>query len=82
MYENLQKSCYIRTYLRGLLFVLFIYTLCGASALQSVELQRSLGDTDVQYSALEYENWFVASLGRFLDMLGVVWVKLGTPYLK
>ena len=94
MYENIQKSWYfqtislnvstwyIHTYLRGLLFVLVIYTLCGASALQSVEIQRSLGDADVWDSTLESAILFVSSLGRFLDMLGVVWVKLVTPYLK
>ena len=34
-------------------YCLAIYTLCGASALQSVELQRSLGDAAIQDSALE-----------------------------
>ena len=37
----------------GLLIVLVVYTLCGALALQSVELQRSLGDAAVQDSTLE-----------------------------
>ena len=32
---------------------LSVYTLCGASALQSVELQRSLGDAAVRDSTLE-----------------------------
>ena len=39
-------------YLRGLLIVLVVYTLCGASALQSVELQRSIGDAAVRHSTL------------------------------
>ena len=43
----------INAYLRGLLFVLVVYTLCGALALQTVELQRSLGDAAVQHSTLE-----------------------------
>ena len=38
--------------LRGLLFTLVVYTLCGASALQSIELQRSLGDAAVRNSTL------------------------------
>ena len=38
--------------LRGLLFTLFVYTLCGASALQSIELQRSLADAAVWHSTL------------------------------
>ena len=37
----------VLTHLCGLLFVLVIYTLCGASALQSVELQRRLSDATV-----------------------------------
>ena len=64
--ENLQKSWYfwtislnvstwyISTYLRGLLFVLNIYTLYDASVLQYVELQSSLSDVAVQDSALEF----------------------------
>ena len=40
-------------YLRGLLFVLVIYTLCGALALQYVKLQRNLGNAAVQQSTLE-----------------------------
>ena len=43
----------INAYLRDLLFVLVIYTLFGASALQSVKLPRSLGDAAVQHSMLE-----------------------------
>ena len=43
----------VLTYLRGLFLVLFIFTLCGAWALQSVELQRSLGDAAVRDSTLE-----------------------------
>ena len=46
-------------YLRGLLIVLVVYTLCGALDLQSVELQRSLGDTAVRDSTLESEILFV-----------------------
>ena len=41
-------------YIRGLLFVLVLYILCGASALQSVEFQRSLGDAAVRDSTFEY----------------------------
>ena len=44
---------YVLAYLRGLLIVLVIYTLCGASALQSVELQISLGDASIRDSTLE-----------------------------
>ena len=40
-------------YLRGLLFVLVVYTFCGALVLLSVKLQRSLGDAAVQDSTLE-----------------------------
>ena len=40
-------------YLRGLLIVLVVYTLFGALTLQSVELQRSLGDAAVRDSTLE-----------------------------
>ena len=43
----------VLTYLRGLLFVLDMYATCGASALQSFELQRSLGDAAVQDSTLK-----------------------------
>ena len=94
MYEHFQKywyfwmislkvsTWYIRTYLRYLFFVLFIHTLCGALVLQSVKLKRSLGDTAIWGSKLESVIWFVALLRRFLDMLVLVWVQLGTPYLK
>ena len=37
----------VLTYQRGALFVLFVYTLCGASALRSIELQSSLDDSSV-----------------------------------
>ena len=51
------------TYLRGLLFVLIINSLCGASALRSIKLQRNLVDTSVRESTLESVNlffkWFV-----------------------
>ena len=43
----------VLTYLCGLLIISVVYTLCGALALQSVELQRSLGDAAVQDSTLE-----------------------------
>ena len=36
-----------------------LYTWCGASALQSVKIQRSIGDAAVRHSTLEYELWFV-----------------------
>ena len=54
-----RRSHMISTYIScGLMFVLVIYTLCGASALHSVELQRSLGDAAVRYSTLGSNIWF------------------------
>ena len=44
---------YNACYLRGLLFALVVNTLCGA--LQSIELQRSLGDAAVQHSTLNMQ---------------------------
>ena len=41
------------TYLSDLFFVLVIYTLCGTSALHTVELQNILGDAAFQDSTLE-----------------------------
>ena len=49
----------INGYLRGLLYVLFDYALCGASSLQAVELQISLGDDAVRDSTLESVILFV-----------------------
>ena len=46
-------------HIRRLLFVLVIYTLCGASALQYVKLQRSLSDTAVRDSKSESTILFV-----------------------
>ena len=43
----------VSMYLRGLLCVLVLYTLCGALELQSVKLQRSLDDAAVRDSTLE-----------------------------
>ena len=42
----------VLTDFRGLLFFLVVYTLCDASALQSVKPQRSLGDAAVQHITL------------------------------
>ena len=48
--SSIQK---VLKYLCGLLIVLVIYTLCGASALQSVKLQGSIGDVAVGDITLE-----------------------------
>ena len=42
-----------------ILFVVFVYTLCGASALRSIELQISFSETAVQGRMLGYMIWFV-----------------------
>ena len=55
---RVRRWCYtisINAYLRGLLFVLVVYNLCGDSALQTVKLQRSLGEAAVRHITLEYE---------------------------
>ena len=43
----------VLTYLGGLLIVLVVYSSCGAFALQSFELQISLGDAAVRDSTIE-----------------------------
>ena len=52
----------IDAYLSGLLFVLVIYTLCGALALRTVELQICLGDGAVPDSTSGYTIRFVQTV--------------------
>ena len=52
----------VLTDLRRLMFVLVVYNLCGASALQSVKLQISLGDAAVQDITLGSKIRFVQTV--------------------
>ena len=43
----------VLAYLHVFLIIFVVYTFCGALALQSVKLQRSISGSDVQDSTLE-----------------------------
>ena len=63
------------------MFVFVVYTLCGASALQSVELKRSIGDSAVQDSMLESTIRFVqTACDRTFKVLKSHYKRIGHMY--
>ena len=63
------------------MFVLVVYTLCGASALWSVKLQSSLGDADVRDSTLGSTIRFVQTVcGRIFTVLKSYYEQIGHFY--
>ena len=60
---------------------LVVYTLCGTSALKSVELQRSIGDAAVQEITLKYAIRFVQTVyDRTFTVLKSHYERIGHLY--